>query len=355
VGGNGDVDGDVSGEEAAWRDLIARFDLPVDTASTQAPWPAREDLGGAASDRPQPERDSAVGRDQAGPPGPAGPPGRIGPAGRPASGGFPGPAGIPGPASRPGSASRPRQDGPGQDGADQNDASRNLPSQGDSGRNAVWDGLGWDGASQPATSWESLRPDDASWDSAASWDRASPDTASPDSAIQDSAIQDTPGSPDSSASLDDAGIDFSIRNGAWDASDSAAAAADTGELPDTAAPDGARGGRRGRGNGFPGDRARIIRRAGSVPRPAPAGDDEEDDERYRPPLEPLPPLDSIAKGAWAGLVGGPGYLLVATLAGWQISDWAALAAVIAFVGGFAALVLRLGDRPRDDDDDGAVV
>jgi len=55
------------------------------------------------------------------------------------------------------------------------------------------------------------------------------------------------------------------------------------------------------------------------------------------------------------LLGGPGYLLIATLIGWQVSDWAALVAIIAFVGGFATLVLRMSDGPRDDDDDGAVV
>jgi hypothetical protein len=46
---------------------------------------------------------------------------------------------------------------------------------------------------------------------------------------------------------------------------------------------------------------------------------------------------------------------VATLIHWPVSDWSALVAIMAFVAGFAVLVLRLGDRPRDDDDDGAVV
>jgi hypothetical protein len=63
----------------------------------------------------------------------------------------------------------------------------------------------------------------------------------------------------------------------------------------------------------------------------------------------------VTKGAWAGVLGGPGYLLVARLADWQIPSWAALGAIIAFVAGFATLVVRMGDRPRDDDDDGAVV
>jgi hypothetical protein len=42
-GSSGDIGGEVSGEEAAWRDLIARFDAPGDL-SVSAPWPASEDL-----------------------------------------------------------------------------------------------------------------------------------------------------------------------------------------------------------------------------------------------------------------------------------------------------------------------
>jgi hypothetical protein len=47
MSGSGDVDGEVSGEEAAWRDLIARFDTPGGQggqAVAAVPWPAREDL-----------------------------------------------------------------------------------------------------------------------------------------------------------------------------------------------------------------------------------------------------------------------------------------------------------------------
>ena len=63
----------------------------------------------------------------------------------------------------------------------------------------------------------------------------------------------------------------------------------------------------------------------------------------------------MAKGAWAGVLGGPGYLLIARLVDWEIPSWAALLAIVAFVAGFATLVVRMGDEPRDDDDDGAVV
>ncbi len=85
----------------------------------------------------------------------------------------------------------------------------------------------------------------------------------------------------------------------------------------------------------------------------------DDDEHFIPPAPPpLPSLDPIAKGAWAALFGGPGYLVVATAAGWSVSGIAAFFAVAAFVTGFAILVLRMnepGPGGPDDGDDGAVV
>ena len=104
-----------------------------------------------------------------------------------------------------------------------------------------------------------------------------------------------------------------------------------------------------------GGRPRIVRPASSVPPvpPAPA-----DDEDFVPPVPPpLPSLDPVAKGAWAALFGGPGYLLLATMAGWAIPGWAAFLAVAAFVGGFATLVIRMGEKPPRDSgpDDGAVL
>jgi len=99
-------------------------------------------------------------------------------------------------------------------------------------------------------------------------------------------------------------------------------------------------------------RFRVIRPA-QPPQPPPAADDEE----FVPPVPPpLPRLDPISKGAWAALFGGPGYLLLAVMLGWQVPGWAAFCAVGAFVGGFAALVVRMNDRTEDDGpDDGAVV
>jgi hypothetical protein len=90
--------------------------------------------------------------------------------------------------------------------------------------------------------------------------------------------------------------------------------------------------------------------------------DDPDDEHFVPPTPPpLPRLDPVTKGAWAALFGGPGYLVLATAAGWSIPALAAFCAVAAFVAGFAVLVLRMhgpdteGPEGSDDNDDGAVV
>jgi hypothetical protein len=103
---------------------------------------------------------------------------------------------------------------------------------------------------------------------------------------------------------------------------------------------------------------RIVRPAGPAPLQPAVDDEHDDDEHYVPPdPPPLPRLDPASKGAWAALFGGPGYLLVAVLLGWTVPSWAAFCAVAAFMGGFATLVVRMGDAPPDDSgpDDGAVV
>ncbi|MBC6462957.1 hypothetical protein [Actinomadura sp. HBU206391] len=96
--------------------------------------------------------------------------------------------------------------------------------------------------------------------------------------------------------------------------------------------------------------ARVID-TGGVTEPPPA-----DDEGHYvpPPPPPLPSGDSVTRTAWAALVGGPLYLLLTVLLGWEVPGWAAFLAVAAFIGGFVTLVLRMGDEPRGPDD-GAVV
>jgi len=126
------------------------------------------------------------------------------------------------------------------------------------------------------------------------------------------------------------------------------------ERPETSEPDVIQAARRDRRAAAHGTHARKIRARKAPPRVAPDGE-----EHFIPPAPPpLPSLDPIAKGAWAALFGGPGYLVVATAAGWSVSGIAAFCAVAAFVAGFAILVLRMnepGPGGPDDGDDGAVV
>lgn len=127
--------------------------------------------------------------------------------------------------------------------------------------------------------------------------------------------------------------------------------------PGTAEPDVIQAARRDRRTAAHSTRAHRIRARKTPPQPQPGARDEEG--HFIPPAPPpLPSLDPIAKGAWAALFGGPGYLVVATAAGWSVSGIAAFCAVAAFVTGFAILVLRMnepGPGGPDDGDDGAVV
>ncbi len=109
------------------------------------------------------------------------------------------------------------------------------------------------------------------------------------------------------------------------------------------------------GTYLPAEGTRIIRAAGNPRDYAPS--DEEDEPYTAEPLPPPAKLDPIAKAAWVGVIGGPGYLLVVSLfLHMAVSATAAFIAVAAFVGGFATLIVRLGDRSRrDDDNDGAVL
>ncbi|MEV0384445.1 hypothetical protein [Nonomuraea sp. NPDC050643] len=92
--------------------------------------------------------------------------------------------------------------------------------------------------------------------------------------------------------------------------------------------------------------------------PRDEGDDEDEGHFEPPPPPPLPKLDLMTKLAWVALFGGPAYLLVAAMANWQMEGWALFTAVAAFIGGFVALVVRMGDGPPSNDsgwDDGAVL
>lgn len=86
----------------------------------------------------------------------------------------------------------------------------------------------------------------------------------------------------------------------------------------------------------------------------PAAPTEEEDHFVPPPPPPLPRTDPMTRFAWAALLGGPLYLVASVFLNWHVPSWAAFTAVAAFIGGFVALVLRMGDDPPDSDD-GAVV
>lgn len=218
MSGPGDVGGEVSGEEAAWRDLIAHYDTADEVDQDAVPWPDRESL----TDPGAPGRDAEAGSQEPGESAPGSP------AAKPSGNGRPAP-GQPG--------SRPTGTGP--------------------------SGLG------PAA---------------------------------------------------------------------------TGQGPAQHAFDYS-----------PVDRTRLIRPAGD-PRNYSPPDDADEQPFIPPPLPPPAKLDPIAKAAWAGLIGGPVYLLIGVLIGWTISGIAAFIAIAVFIAGFVILVLRLGDHSkRDDDDDGAVV
>jgi hypothetical protein len=85
--------------------------------------------------------------------------------------------------------------------------------------------------------------------------------------------------------------------------------------------------------------------------------DDPDDHFRPPPPPPLPEIDRVSRFAWAGALGGPALLVLATLLGLQLEGWVGLLALGGFMAGFVTLVARMKDRPPNDTgpDDGAVV
>ena len=257
--------GGVTGDEAAWRDLVARFSLPADP--TEAPWPEREGLTpGSARVAPAEGGNAEPGEDLGAGPG------------------------------------ENREAGPGEN------------------REA---GPGENREASPAEDRDASRAD--------SRDARLDGGSDPAPAARREAGPDDRGDAGSDRSRDARPADPPRRGSA--------------------------------------DRTRIIRPATSaaspspapttplVPQPAAGLDDEGDEHFVPPPPPPLPHLDPVAKGAWTALFGGPAYLLFTTIMGWDVPGWAALLAVMAFVGGFATVVLRLNDGPSrgSGPDNGAVL
>lgn len=96
------------------------------------------------------------------------------------------------------------------------------------------------------------------------------------------------------------------------------------------------------------------RPAGPTPDERPPVVPEDEGHYEPPPLAPAPPADRVTRLAWVGALAGPALLLLCALVWRDAPTLVVLAAVAAFVAGFAVLVSRL-PRSRDDDDDGAVV
>jgi len=108
------------------------------------------------------------------------------------------------------------------------------------------------------------------------------------------------------------------------------------------------------GSGRPPLSSRLLR-SGADSAPPPVENPE--DHFVPPPPPPLPEADRVTRLAWAALLGGPLLLVLSALLGITLEGWVPALAVASFVGGFATLVARMRDRPRQDDgwDDGAVL
>jgi hypothetical protein len=85
--------------------------------------------------------------------------------------------------------------------------------------------------------------------------------------------------------------------------------------------------------------------------PSPPDEDGDLDRFVPPPVPPMPELSGAAKAAWLAGIGGPLYLMAATILNWDTPRWAAALCVLGGVGGFAYLVSRLQSRGDDSDDD----
>ena len=85
--------------------------------------------------------------------------------------------------------------------------------------------------------------------------------------------------------------------------------------------------------------------------------DDPDNHYVPPPPPPLPQVDGVTRLAWLGILGGPLFILITSILGLQMESWVVFLALLAFCGGIATLVARMGDHSSQDDgwDDGAVV
>jgi hypothetical protein len=327
AGFDSDIGGDVpdwdntesreSDEDAAWRDLVARFTEPL-TTTGPAPWPERENVPAPPPPRGTSGTPGGRGRHEAGRP--QEPDGPLGEAPRDTQGLH----GTEGPRA-PGGHRR-------------TDGRRGSDGRGTDGRLA--DGFR-----------ASDQPTDADGPGSAPRTAGLGSPGGPPGAPGTRDGHAIPGAPGELPGGEARGVEG--RRGFDDEGARQAFGAD--RRPGAHEPDVIAAARRERRGAAHGTRARRIRARKVPPRPVP---DDEEGHFVPPAPPPLPKLDSVAKGAWAALFGGPAYLVVATAAGWSVPGIAAFCAVAAFVTGFAILVLRMnepGPGGPDDGDDGAVV
>ncbi len=327
AGFDSDIGGDVpdwdntesreSDEDAAWRDLVARFDAPTITTEP-APWPERENIpppstretGGVQGTEEARETDEAD------------------------SG-----HGVHGARDLPGTGGDvSTQEGGFANAPDADPAGRGADTLGAdaAGRGAAADGAAADGAGADARGADPQGADARGADARGAGEADDgTDGRGDGGGTRESRRTEGIAGPRGMRGFDDEGIRGALDHDAQ---------------PGEHQPDVIQAARRRRRTA-----ARSIRA-----RQAPVRASQADDgEHYvPPPPPPLPKLDSVAKGAWAALFGGPGYLVVATAAGWSVPGIAAFCAVAAFVTGFAILVLRMNDPGPggpEDGDDGAVV
>jgi len=78
-----------------------------------------------------------------------------------------------------------------------------------------------------------------------------------------------------------------------------------------------------------------------------------EDHYVPPPPPPLPKPPPARLLAWTGLFGVPALVLVALVAGLELSAWMGLILMVWFVGGFVFLVASMRPGSGDDYDDGA--
>jgi hypothetical protein len=85
------------------------------------------------------------------------------------------------------------------------------------------------------------------------------------------------------------------------------------------------------------------------------GDEAPSEDRYvPPPPPPLPKIETATKLAWLAMMVGPVLLVLSAAANIYVPTWLGTVAVLAFVGGFVALVVRMKGGPPDNED-GAIV